>query len=56
MACMIGDGSSDMRFAKKAGITAIGLVRNPKENIGIEKIMREAGTDEIIISLKELLI
>ncbi len=53
MACMIGDGSGDMIFGKKAGLFPIGIVRD-KNQVVVEK-MEALGARQIIHSLSELM-
>ena len=49
-ACMVGDAVTDIEFAHRAGLTAIGYAKNEKR--GHE--LTDAGADAIVHSMAEL--
>lgn len=50
-ALMIGDASSDLRAAQRAGVPFLGYARNERK----EKMLRDAGAEHVVTSLETVL-
>ncbi len=49
-ACMVGDSVSDVEFAHRSGVVAVGYAKNAKRG----RELAEAGADVVVQSMKEL--
>ncbi|MEU0093105.1 HAD hydrolase-like protein [Kribbella sp. NPDC006257] len=50
-ACMVGDAVTDVEFAHRAGVVAVGYAKNAQRG----RELAAAGADAVVHSMKELL-